>query len=281
MKRKPFPTLLTLMNFSPTSIDIGWDNITHANLCSLNTNECLEVLKRAPGLEYCMIECLHDATINLDTTVLHPRLRSLDFSCSGTQFLEAINVPSLEEWIYNAQVRPLPVTTMVSLLNRSGCCLKILNLKHIRALPKNISILFQAIPSLERLQLQFWSVENAEGVMDDILARIFNSPPDDSTFPSEEASRQSFLPRLQFMECMIPLTAFAPFSWDHIPGLYRQGHRRSLTLKSAAQASHIDDETALQLLKLTDEGVDLQIRDETTARGGDFLKNFRKRVCSL
>jgi hypothetical protein len=74
---------------------------------------------------------------------------------------------------------------------------------------------------------------------------------------------------------------YAPFSWDHIPQLYRQGHRRSLTLKSVAYPSHINDDIAHQLLKLTDEGVDLQILDRTTKGGGDFLENFRKKVCSL
>jgi hypothetical protein len=82
------------------------------------------------------------------------------------------------------------------------------------------------------------------------------------------------------MKCTTSCTT-APFSWNRIPQLYRQGHRRSLTLKSAAEESHISDEIALQLLKLIDEGVDLQILDETTEGGGDFLENFRKRVCSL
>jgi hypothetical protein len=83
------------------------------------------------------------------------------------------------------------------------------------------------------------------------------------------------------MECITSFAKSPPFSWNHIPQLYRQGHRRSLTLKSAAKESHITDETALQLLKLTDEGVDLQIHDRTTNAGGDFLHNFRKRFCSL
>ena len=80
------------------------------------------------------------------------------------------------------------------------------------------------------------------------------------------------------MECTSSFKVFIPFSWDRIPRLYRQGHRRSLTLKSTAKESQISDETALQLLKLTDEGVDLQILDKTTRMGGDFLENFRKRM---
>jgi len=45
MKSKPFPTQSRLINFSPTSIDIGWDNITRANLRNLSADEWLEVLQ--------------------------------------------------------------------------------------------------------------------------------------------------------------------------------------------------------------------------------------------
>ena len=281
MKSKPFPTKLTLTEFPPTTIDIGWDNITHAMLWDLTADECLEVLQRAPALEYCQAQLQDDATSdNLGTTILHRRLRSLSSSYNGTRFLKAINIPSLEEWTHNTRGDPLPVTAMVSLLKRSGCCLKILNLQHIRAPPDDLFILFQVMPSLERLQLHFWSVLNADGVMDDILARIFNSPSINSTIPSEDTHRGSFLPYLQFIECTTGYET-APFSWNHIPQLYRQGHRRSLTLKSTAKESHISDEIALELLKLTDEGVDLQILDTTTGAHGDFLENFRKKICSL
>jgi hypothetical protein len=273
MKRKPSPTLLTLVKFSLTSIDIGWGNLTRALLYDLNANECLEVLRRAPALEYCLAKPRDDVMVDFGATV-YPHLRSLDISPTGTNFLDAINVPSLEEWTHNTigNPWPSPVIAMVSLLERSGCRLKRLNL-YIAVAPDDLSILFQAIPSLEHLQLHFQSNLNADSrVMDDILARIFNSPPNNTTIPSEEASHQSFLPCLQVMECMPYVTA--PFSWNHIPQLYRQGHRRSLALKSAANKSHISDDTALQLLKLTNEGVDLQI---STAGGGNFLENFRKR----
>ena len=279
MKSKPFPTQLALTNCPPTTIDIGWDNITRAILCDLTADECLEVLERAPLLKYLHSEFWDHSTINLSTTILHRRLHSLSSSYSGTQFLEAINVPSLEEWTHNTKGNPLPVTAMVSLLKRSGCCLKILNLQNISAPPDDLSNLFQAMPSLERLRLHFWLVKNADGVMDNVFTRIFNSPSGNSTITSEDANRESFLPYLQLIECTTSCGT-APFSWSHIPQLYRQDHRRSLTLKSAAKESHISDETALELLKLADEGVDLQILDTTTRPREDFLKNFRK-VCSL
>jgi hypothetical protein len=280
MKSKPFPTQVALISFPPTTIDIGWENITRAILYDLSASECLEVLQRAPALEYCRAQLWDRPTDNPGTAILHRRLRSLNSSYRETRFLQAINVPALEEWAHSTHGDPLPVTTMVSLLKRSGCCLKILNLQHISAPPDDLYLLLQAIPSLERLRLHFWSVQNADGVVDDILARIFNSPSNNSTISSEGASREFFLPYLQFMECTTSCGT-APFSWNRIPQLYRQGHRCSLTLKSTAKESHISDETALELLKLTDEGVNLQILDKTTKVGGDFLKNFRKKVCGL
>jgi len=226
-------------------------------LSDLTGDECLKVLQRAPLLKYCQVQLWRHATVNPGTTILHRRLRSLNSSYSGTGFLEAINVPSLEEWTHSTEDEPLPVTAMVSLLKRSGCCLKIVNLQHVLVPPGDLSVLFQAMPSLERLRLQFWSVKNADGVMDDFLAQIF--------IPLEDDSCESFLPCLQFMEYIAGCgTVTAPFSWNHVPQLYRYGHRRSLTLKSAAKESHISDKTALQLLKLVNEGVDLQILDTTT-----------------
>jgi hypothetical protein len=187
MKSKPFPTQLRLTNFSPTSITIGWDNITRATLRNMNTNECLELLRRAHALEHCLLlSPWDDAMVNHGTAILHRRLRSLYSSCIGTRFLEAINVPSLEEWTQCTFRAPLQVTAMVSLLERSSCSLKILNLEQVLLPSTNFHILFQAIPSLERLRLHFLSEDRAaDGVMDGILARIFNSPPGNSTIPSE------------------------------------------------------------------------------------------------
>jgi hypothetical protein len=114
--------------------------------------------------------------------------------------------------------------------------------------------------------------------MDDILARIFRPAPASGIILVEglDHTPESFLPRLQFMECNT-VGRDAPFAWDRIPQLYRQGHRRSLALKTIVNKSDISDETALQLLQLADEGLDLQIFDISI--GGCFLENFRKRMC--
>jgi hypothetical protein len=270
MKSKPFPTHLELRNFSPTMMDIGWDNITHAILCALSTNECLEVLRRAPNLVYCyasgIIEHFDEPTVNLDTTIiLHSRLRILLTGSGVTKFLNKINIPSLEEWNHHADSHPSHLlTTMVSLLTRSGCCLKRLDLYLSAPSDRDdLPILLQTMPSLERLRLSFRP-------NDDIFDRIFHSPADGSIISLGNASRETFLPRLQFMECT------EPCSWDRVPQLYRQGDRRSLTLEFPTDRSQTSDETAMELLELVDEGAKFQIID--TAENGDFLEIFRKRM---
>jgi len=280
MKTKPFPTQLTLDNFSPTSIDIGWDNITHVNVSNISTSQCLQLLRLAPALEYCVLDPWDDPPLSFNTTILQPRLRSLYFLYGGEALLEAIKVPFLEEWTQKCHGVSLPVITMVSLLERSGCYLKILKLEGV-LLSTNFRVLLQAMPSLEHLRLDVLQNRSHDGEMDDILARIFRSPSSTSAIPPEEPTRELFLPRLQFMECTGGNPEFPLFSWDYMPQLFREGHRRSLTLKSVAYPSHISDETASQLLNLVDEGVDLKIFDETTDAGGNFLENFRKKVCGL
>ena len=274
MKSKPFPIHLTLDNFSPTSIDIGWDNIIHATLYNMSANECVEVLRRAPAVEYFtasdFIRPSDDSPVSVDALIIHPRIRSLDLSTKSSKILDMIKIPALEEWTHFQDSRRLPVDAMVSLIKRSGCCLKILNLQYISVRSENLPSLFQAMPSLERLKIQFRSSsQNANDVMDDILLRIFLSPPDKSTIPAD-ASRETFLPCLQFMKCKTQL------SWDRVPQLYRQGHRRSLTLKSPTNRSQTSDETAIELLKLVDEGAKFVISDDL--EGGDFLTNFRERM---
>ena len=275
MKSKPFPTHLTLDNFSPTSIDIGWDNIIHATLSNISANECVEVLRRAPAVEYFtasdFIRPSDNSPVNVDALV-HPRIRSLHLSNKSSKILDMIKIPALKEWTHFQESRHLPVDAMVSLIKRSGCYLKILNLQYIPVRSENLPSLFQAMPSLERLKIQFRSSsQNVNDVLDDILLRIFRSPPDKSTIPANP-SRETFLPCLQFMNCK------TQFSWDRVPQLYRQGHRHSLTLKAPANRSQTSDETAMELLKLVDEGAKFVISDDL--EGGDFLTNFRKRMGS-
>ena len=150
---------------------------------------------------------------------------------------------------------------MVSLLKRSGCCLKMLNLS---GTSYDLFILLQAIPSFERVQLTY----HPDDVLHNIFDQIFRSPVDGSIIPLGDTPHETFLPRLQFMEYA------KPFSWDRVP---QQGRRHSLTLKFPTNSTRTSDETAMELLKLVDEEAKFQILD-TFDGGGDFLENFRKRM---
>ena len=275
-KSKPHSNYLSLVEFPPTSIDIGWDNVTHAELGSLYFEECVEVLQRAPALEYCHIygfpeECWDDPTIDFDTVILHPRLRSLNSNHNSQDLLYVINVPSLEEWTHDMGDEQHDCASMISLLDRSNCFLKVLNLEG--DLPEDLFTLLQATPLLESLSLtSFWKFEDT-AILDDILTRMSRTTPVSLV---EGAASESFLPHLRFVDCGAINDTISPFTWDIIPQLYYQGNRWSLRLKSRAHESHISDETALQLLRLVEEGVDLQICELETRR--DLLKIFRERM---
>ena len=272
------PTRLMLGDFPLASINIRWDNITHITLRDINTEAYINILQRATGLEYYNIS-IH-SRCKIREPIVHPRLRSLHVSSVSRpgyieDFLGAITLPSLEEWTQNMCNQYLPVAAMVSFFKRSGCCLKVLHLATISQLSKakHLTTLLRAIPTLERIHLSSNYINKPK--MDNVLAQIFLPAPGSGSTLVEGHTADSFLPRLQFMECN---TAFSsPFSWDRIPQLYRQGHRRSLVLKTMVKKSDISDETALQFLQLADEGLDLQIFDFSI--GGCFLENFRKRMC--
>ncbi|KIM39201.1 hypothetical protein M413DRAFT_447164 [Hebeloma cylindrosporum] len=276
MESELTPTHVKLNNFPWTSINVRWDNITHATLSNhVTIAEGLGLLRRAHVLEYYCISIYEPDNFEVIEPILHPRLRSLILSTSNLKkILDAIKLPSLEEWSHNGQ---LPVAAMLSFLKRSGCRIKVFNLDNIETPDEGLHNLLQEIPSLERIRLSFRSAFEAQVVMDDLLTQIFYSLPDSDNISGGDRAHdhESFLPHLQLIECRAKNFS-APFSWSYTPELYRDGHRRSLTLKTLARHSDMTDETALELLQLADEGADIQIRDMTM--GGDFLENFRMDV---
>jgi hypothetical protein len=264
---------LKLTNFPLTSINIHWDNITHITLAKITIEEGLDVLRRAPSLEYYHAVTGDSHEISAQMPILHPRLRSLDLFASylnNVLFLDAISLPSLEEWTQGTKDGDLPVAAMLSFIRRSGCPLKVFSLDVV---PWDLRSLLQALPLLEHLRLCCKGLTSTT-VMDDILTRVFRSVLDGSDI-SEDPPSESFLPNLRFIECWTTW-AGAPFSWDLIPQLYLQGHRQSLMLTCAASDPDIKDDTAFRLLQLVDQGFNLQIREKF--KKGDFLENFRNRM---
>ena len=271
------PTHLMLGAFPLTSVNVRWDKISHLTLRTINDLECVDVLRRALNLEYYNISIyqLWEVTSTFSTPVVHAQLRSITLTGDVEDFLEAIALPSLEEWSQSIEDEYLPVAAMVSLFKRSGCHLKVLDLAHFPDDSEALNGLLQAMPSLEHIELTFdWRVTSTSTIMDDVLARIFHPAPDSSNISVEEPTHQSFLPCLQYIRCKATQLV-DPFSWERIPQLYR-GHRRSLVVNTVVKKADISDETAFQLLQLADEGLDLQIFD--ASMGGYFLDIFRKRT---
>jgi len=275
MESKFAPTQLMLIGFPLVSVNICWDSITHLTLhiYNITSEDAIDFLERAPRLEYYEISIV-PWELTFGKHVLHPLLRSLKITDHYAEdFLNAITLPSLEEWTQALAGAYRPVQTMLYLLERSGCHLKVLNLTQVPDYSDpdysedfgGLDVLFEAIPSLEHIKLSF-KFTSSTGFMDHVLTRIFHPP--------ENPTSASFLPCLQSMHCISPDNS--PFSWDHIPELYCQSHRQSLALKSTSQFPHITDETALQLLQLADDGVDLQIFD--SYRGEELLEDFRERM---
>jgi len=273
MESELSPTYLNLTYLRLTSINIRWDSITHATLSVITDDESLDFLRRASNLEhYCALSYESPVT-TIQTPIFLPQLHSLNLETRNLEnILDAITLPSLKEWTQKTYGEGLPITAIISFLERSGCPLEVLKLDIVPPpFAVDLITLLQALHSLEHLGLRFRDGVNPDTVMDDILTRIFRSVPrsNDIWVPD------SFLPNLRSMEYRRSW-AGAPLSWDRLPELYRQGHRKSLTLKCAASTFDMSNEIALRLLQLVDEGIDLQIPD--IYKDGDFLENFRIRM---
>ncbi|KIM37351.1 hypothetical protein M413DRAFT_277990 [Hebeloma cylindrosporum] len=271
------PTQLMLLYFPLTSVNVRLDHVTHLTLSWQTTEECLNVLRRALNLEYYKTSILEQSAVISGNPILHSRLHSLTLLGRISAFLDAIILPSLEELIHGMGHEDPYVTTraMQSLLRRSNCSLKFLTITSLLGDYEVLRALLQAIPSLEHLELSF-NVFGICAAVDHLLTHIFHPAPSNRSDISfeEGPTPESFLPRLQCLHF-----SRDPFPWDRIPQLYRHGHRKSLALKFTTHGSPFTRETALQLLQLTDEGVDLKIVDKTT--GVELLENLRKRMFSL
>ena len=110
------PTHLKLTYFPPTSINLRWDNITHATLTPITHEESLDFLRQASNLEYyCALS--HDSpviVITIQTPIFLPQLRSLDLGTRNLEYiLDAMSLPSLKEWTQNTYDEDLPVAAIM------------------------------------------------------------------------------------------------------------------------------------------------------------------------
>jgi len=201
MESELSPTHLKLTYFPLTSINLRWDNITHATLSAITDEESLDFLRRAYNLEYYYALSYNSPVITSQTPIFLPQLRSLNLETRNLEnILDAITLPSLKEWTQKTYGGGLPVAAIISFLERSGCPLKVLNLYTVPP-PRAVDLitLLQAFHSLEHLCLRFRDGVYPATVMDDILTRIFRPVPGSNDI-WVDASIDSFLPNLQYVE---------------------------------------------------------------------------------
>jgi len=265
-------THLKLTKFPLTSINIRWDNITHATFSNIAISEGVDFLRRATSLEFYCVVMYGSHDVGFVNPILHHRLRSFEVSPGYRlqSVLEALNLPSLEEWTIDVGLGHTAMAAMQALLKRSGSRLKVLNLHRLHPSSEHLYTLLQSTPSLERMRLIPFQTSACDFPLE-ILTQILCPGPGSSDISVGSATSASFLPHLQVIE----FVKAGPFPWGRIQRLCRQGHRRALKLKVSTAQANITDDTALQLLRLTEEGVKLQIVDLTS--GEDFLQNFKKR----
>ncbi|KIM36373.1 hypothetical protein M413DRAFT_292318 [Hebeloma cylindrosporum] len=264
---EPMPNLteLKLSRFPVASLNVLWDNITHATVSEVVLSEALELLRRASNLDYYCVTLADQGEVGPIIPVVHPRLRSLELRGPRIRrILSEITLPSLEEWAQDVTRQSLE--DMQSFVQRSRSHVKLLKLNCPILFPGAFNPLLQKLPSVERIHLNFRVTEepDEDPLINEILIQLFDSDP-------ENRNPEPFLPHLQLLECK-PDGAVA-FSWDLLPKWYRDGNRRPLKLRSFAYESQITDKIAFELLQLEEEGLDLQIISEKT--GEDILESYR------
>lgn len=130
-------THLKLINFPLTSInrDICWDNITHATLFELTTDEGFDFLRRAFSLKYYCVSMDKPPNIGLTSSILHPRLA---FASSADTLFERhfeANQPSVSRAMDTEHEWSTPTYGSHAVLSSA-----------IRLLPQSIELIRPSLP---------------------------------------------------------------------------------------------------------------------------------------
>jgi hypothetical protein len=265
---RPSPTHLTIQNFPVLAVDILWANLTFLTMANGTFNGCVEVMRQAPLLEFCSLQLNSVPTdvFPIPSRNVRPMLlRNLKLYCFPVElliaFIEALELPSLEEYYLESVGSDIAVDNVVSLLNRSGCRLKQLwLLLDGRPVLEDLIKLLDVVPCLQTLRLEFW----CPSFMDDFLQRLSLSLPVAGNIPG-------FLPRLQ----SLVLFSREVSLWSCIPHIYSWPHRKLLSLEIDTDLTIlIDDDTLHKILHLINEGINIRILE----RGEDYLRQFKQGI---
>jgi len=276
------PTYLTLLSFhlSFTRFNVSWNNITHIILQYTDAITCVDVAKKAHRLQVFRL-CAICTSPEEQIYVHRPSLRSLEFdeqSCPlpvpVAQIIDYMELPCLEEWSYMGKLWRIPLVSLLSLLDRSSCHLKVVKISALDpSCIDDFRAFLEAIPSLEHLSFSLGQ-SNSQSTLNNILDRLCNAPPS-STSTTESASQ--LLPHMRTIDIG---ANSVPFSWNRVPAIFRSPNRGSLSMKFAFLNIHterIEDVVAHQLVQLVDEGRNLCI----TSKGVkelDFIQELRECV---
>ena len=268
MHSRPSPTHLTIDTFFMLDLDIMWDSLKHLTLRAWTTNfdKCIGIMQQAPQLESYSLSTYSGTVISplSKPIVRHMYLRKLKlFNCSDcslrflTEFLNLMELPSLEEYYYQSQEGDILADSVISLLNRSGSHLKVLHLElgEKASAMEDINKLLNAVPYLQKFQLELRRRgPKTAFIMDDLFLQLSSSP------PILEGGTPGLLPNLQ----SLTLYSGEGYKFDCIPDIFSWPHRKILSLKvDGSRPINLDKDTLRKISKLIDQEFKIRIlRDE-------------------
>jgi len=275
------PTHLTLSSFffSFTGLNVSWENITHIILQYTDTFTCVDVAEKAHRLQVFRLCAICTQLLEEQIYVCRPSLRSLEFdehncpiAVPVAEIIDCMELPGLEEWSYMGKSWRIPLVSLLSLLERSSCHLKVVKISGLD--PSRIDdfrTFLEAIPSLKHLSFSL-GLSKGQSTLNNILDRLCNAPPS-GTSMTETATQ--FLPHLRTIDIG---ANGVPFSWDRIPATFRSPNRGSLSMKFTflnTRIERIENVVAHQILQLVDEGRNLCITRLKDVKELDFIQKLR------
>ncbi|KAF8908205.1 hypothetical protein CPB84DRAFT_1767572 [Gymnopilus junonius] len=286
---KPRPENVALSSFYFRDVEIGWDNVTSAELLWLHVEDFLELLKQAPKLHICtlLINCIPrmDAHFPIPSdAIVHDQLSEFTYKFAHVSnydealdtFFDKTSFPGLTRFAWEP-LRPeskyhipeLPARSMLSFFQHSCCLLKELVISETRLIDDEIIPILTELLSLEKLDL---SPSYIDLYVPDNLFRLMG----ETAVENDRNKAERLLPELQSFKYThgSPATQLA---WEHIPAMFGPLCEVELpslrplktveirvAKKDSPSFTYIDEETIGRIHAILETGVDLEIRDKDT-----------------
>jgi len=152
---RPMYLTLNSFDFSFTAFNVSWENITHIILQWTDIPTCIDVAAKAHRLQVFRL-CSICSPQKEHNYVRRPSLRSLQFeeqhiplAAPVAQIIDHMELPCLEEWLYTGKSWCIPLGSILSLLERSLCHLKVVKIFALDpSCIDDFRTFLEAIPSL-------------------------------------------------------------------------------------------------------------------------------------